>query len=475
MKKLFLFCLFLASALQTVHSQLTLRVTAIPINTPQGANIHAAGTFNNWNPGDPATILTPSGTGQYQITLNPTPGEVKFKFTRGSWATVEGNANGGFLPDRIVNYNGQPTTIDLTILSWEDLGGTGGNGTAAPNVVLLDNDFYIPQLDRYRKIWIYLPPDYNTTAKKYPVLYMHDGQNLFDQNTSAFGEWEVDESLNTLHAQGDWGCIVVGIENDGQFRLDEYSPWVNPQYGGGQGDEYLSFLVNTLKPYIDANYRTLPGRLTTAIAGSSMGGLISMYAFSERQDIFSKAGIFSPAFWFADNEPVNHVASHLKQGSARVYFLAGADEENNGNQSNYVVEDMQAVADAMTTAGFTPSEKSFNVISDGKHSEWFWAREFPDAYEWLFADFTTGSNEPSTLKSTLEIYPNPSQNWIYFSGIPENSALELEIFRADGTLLQQSKQSATEPFWTGDLPAGFYLVKALIPDEGWKTAPFIRP
>ncbi|HLP94842.1 MAG TPA: alpha/beta hydrolase-fold protein [Saprospiraceae bacterium] len=474
MKKLFLFCLFLASTLQTVHSQLTLRVTAIPLNTPQGANIHAAGTFNNWNPGDPATILTPSGTGQYQITLNPTPGEVKFKFTRGSWATVEGNANGGFLPDRVVNYNGQPTTIDLTILSWEDLGGSGGNGTAAPNVLLLDNDFYIPQLDRYRKIWIYLPPDYNTTAKKYPVLYMHDGQNLFDQNTSAFGEWEVDESLNALHAQGDWGCIVVGIENGGQFRLDEYSPWVNPQYGGGEGDEYLAFIVNTLKPYIDANYRTLPGRITTAIAGSSMGGLISMYAFSERQDIFSKAGIFSPAFWFADNEPANHVASHLKQGNARVYFLAGADEENNGNQSNYVVEDMQAVSDAMSTAGFTPSEKSFNVISDGKHSEWFWAREFPDAYEWLFADFTTGSKEPSPLKSNLEIYPNPSQNWIYFSGVPENKPLELEIFRVDGTLLQQIKQSGAEPFWAGDLPAGFYLVKALIPDEGWKTAPFIR-
>ena len=90
-------------------------------------------------------------------------------------------------------------------------------------------------------------------------------------------------------------CIVVGIDNGGADRLNEYSPWVNAQYGGGQGDEYIEFLVSTLKPYIDANYRTLPGRNTTGIMGSSMGGLISMYGFSERQDIFAKAGMFSPA------------------------------------------------------------------------------------------------------------------------------------------------------------------------------------
>jgi metallo-beta-lactamase class B len=463
---------FICANTLALNAQLTLRVTAIPSNTPPGANIHVAGTFNNWNPSDATKILALNLDGNYTITLTPAAGEVKFKFTRGSWATVEGNANGGFLPDRVLNYNGQPTTVDLTILSWEDLGGTGGGGTAAPNVQILDNNFYIPQLNRNRRIWLYLPPDYNTSTKQYPVLYMHDGQNLFDQNTSFSGEWEVDESLNELHAQGDRGCIVVGIDNGGQFRLDEYSPWVNPQYGGGQGDEYVEFIVSTLKPYIDANYRTLPGRLSTGIAGSSMGALISMYAFSERQDVFSKAGIFSPAFWFAGDESANHVATHPKQGNARVYFVSGADEEGNGNQSNYVVEDMQAVADAMTAAGFGAQEKSFNVIANGQHSEWFWAQEFPDAYLWLFADITSGAPVPGT--EPLEIFPNPASTWVRFSGLADNEKIQLKITGSDGKLWKDTVLQASEPFWVGNLPAGVYLIKAVSKDGRQAAARLVR-
>jgi predicted alpha/beta superfamily hydrolase len=456
------------------NAQLTLKVTSIPVNTPANANIHVVGTFNNWNPADASKILSPIGGGQYQIVLNPPVGEVKFKFTRGSWTSVEGNANGSFLPDRILNYNGQPTTVNLSILTWEDLGGSGGNGTAAANVQILDNDFYIPQLNRNRRIWLYLPPDYQTTTKKYPVLYMHDGQNLFDQNTSFSGEWEVDESLNELHAQGNWGCIVVGIDNGGQFRLDEYSPWVNPQYGGGQGDEYVEFIVNTLKPYIDANFRTLPGRMSTGIAGSSMGGLISMYAFSERQDVFAKAGIFSPAFWFADNQPANHVATHAKIGNARVYFLSGADEEDDGNQSNYVVQDMQAVSNAMSTAGFIPSEKSFNVKSDGQHAEWFWAREFPDAYEWLFADITSAGSEPFLATPSLEIFPNPASTWVRFSGVNPEDKIEFQILGSDGKHWRDSTLHGNEPLWTGDLPVGFYFVKARKAGGNWGIARLVR-
>ncbi|MFN0173558.1 MAG: alpha/beta hydrolase-fold protein [Saprospiraceae bacterium] len=463
---------FIVAIASLAQAQLTLNVTAVPANTPPGANIYVAGSFNTWNPGDVTKILTPLGGGQYSITFFPPIGTVEFKFTRGNWPTVEGNATGGQLPNRSTTYNGQPTTLNLTILTWEDL--VGGNGTAAPNVQILDNAFYIPQLNRNRRIWLYLPPDYQTTGKNYPVLYMHDGQNLFDQTTSFSGEWEVDESLNDLHAQGDWGCIVVGIDNGGQYRLDEYSPWVNQQYGGGQGDEYLEFIVNTLKPYIDANYRTLPGRLTTGLAGSSMGGLISMYALAERQDVFSKAGIFSPAFWFADNEPASHVANHPKQGNVRVYFLAGADEENNGNQSNYVVEDMQAVADAMATAGFGPGEKSFNVIADGKHSEWFWAREFPEAYEWLFADFTSSSTEPGQNPAALEIFPNPASTWVRFGGKEKDEEIDFQIIGSDGKYWRDSSLRGGEPVWTGDLPAGFYFVKARKSGGEWGVARLVR-
>jgi hypothetical protein len=116
-KQLLPLMLFLAGAL-VAHAQLTLNVTSIPVNTPAGANIYAVGTFNNWIPGDTSKILSLLGSGQYQIVLNPPIGEVKIKFTRGTWATVEGNASGGYLSDRVFNYNGQPTTLNLSILSW---------------------------------------------------------------------------------------------------------------------------------------------------------------------------------------------------------------------------------------------------------------------------------------------------------------------------------------------------------------------
>ncbi len=452
MQKTLLFLLTLLYS-ASLFAQLTFKVTAIPWNTPAGASIHIAGTFNNWAPASASYILAPDGTGNFLITVNPAVGLVKFKFTRGgSWSTVEGDANGNVIPDRTFNYNGQAQTINLTILSWEDLGsGSGGNGTAAPNVQILDNNFYIPQLNRNRRIWLYLPPDYNTTSKNYPVLYMQDAQNLFDANTSFSGEWEIDESLNTLHAAGDYGCIVVGIDNGGQYRLDEYSPWINTTYGGGQGDEYIEFIANTLKPYIDANYHTLSSRNSTGIMGSSMGSLVSMYGFSERQDVFSRAGIFSPAFWFAGNSPANHVATHPKLGPSRVYFLAG------GQEPTYVTQDMQEVADAMTIAGFTASEKQFVVKADGEHSEWFWRREFPAAYQWLFAGAVTSTNTPEMAAEVLA-FPNPSGNWVRFSGLGDNVTIHAQVIGMDGKVWSDTTMTVGAQLDIQGLPVGIYFV-----------------
>ncbi len=448
-------------------AQLTIKVTAIPGNTPAGASIHVVGNFNNWAAGDPTKILVKNGT-EYSITINPAPGTLEFKFTRGSWPTVEGNAAGTYLPNRTFNYTGGAQTLNLTILSWEDLG-TGTPGTAAANVQILDNAFYIPQLNRNRRIWLYLPPDYNSSSKAYPVLYMHDGQNLFDVKTTAFGtEWQVDESLNTLFQQGDYGCIVVGIDNGGAERLNEYSPWVNPQYGGGQGDEYIDFIVNTLKPYVDVNFRTLPGRNTTGIMGSSMGGLISMYGFADYQEVFSKVGVFSPAFWFADNASANDVATHPKQGDARVYFLAG------GAEPAYVAQDMQAVADAMTTAGFAQNEKSFTVVPGGQHSEWFWAQEFADAYIWLFQGAATSTQTGKDLGAKIQIYPNPADKWIRFSGIEETRSVQVQIVGSDGKVWNRINTTGGGAVYTGNLPAGFYAVKLRTEGGRWRTVKLVK-
>ena len=126
---------------------------------------------------------------------------------------------------------------------------------------------------------------------------MHDGQNLFDEATSYNGEWQVDETMEAL-SQAGYPAIVVGIPNLGARRIEEYNPFPDPQHGG-QGQAYVAFIVETLKPLIDQQFRTLPDRLHTGIMGSSMGGLISLYAFFQHREVFGFAGVMSPSLWFA--------------------------------------------------------------------------------------------------------------------------------------------------------------------------------
>lgn len=129
--------------------------------------------------------------------------------------------------------------------------------TAASNVSIIQKEFVIPHLNTIsHKIWVYIPPNYAKTSKKYPVIYMHDTQNLFDNATSYAGEWKVDEILNSLFEKTGKGFIVVGIENGGEERINEYTPWRNEKYDGGKGAIYIDFIVHTLKLYIDSNYRT---------------------------------------------------------------------------------------------------------------------------------------------------------------------------------------------------------------------------
>ena len=325
-------------------AQLTINITSVPSNTPNGANIHIASNFNSWNPSDTIYILTDNGNGTYKITFSPSAGNLEFKFTRGDWGSVEGSAQGGEISNRTLNYSGGLQTENLSIAGWKD--GGSNTGTRADNVSIMDASFYMPQLGRNRRIWVYLPKNYNENTDSFPVMYMQDGQNLFDVNTSFSGEWEVDESLNTIFDNGDNGAIIIGIDNGGASRLDEYSPWINSQYGGGEGDAYIDFIISTLKPRIDSNYRTKPDRLNTGIMGSSMGALISFYAAIEHQDIFSKVGVFSPSFWFSDSV-YTHVQTTGKQYDMSFYLMAGQQE------SSSMIPKLSQMKSTLLNAGFT--------------------------------------------------------------------------------------------------------------------------
>lgn len=406
--------------------QLTIRVTSIPNATPEMDKIYIAGTMNNWNPGAAAYVLTKDNDGILSITFTPSVGTVKFKFTRGSWDKVEGTSQGNFIPDRTETYNGVAKTINLTIAGWE---GTNSQvSTASPQVSILSDTFYIPQLNRKRRVWIYLPKDYTTSSKTYPVLYMHDGQNVFDRLTSFAGEWGVDEALDSLYALGDPGCIVVAIDNGGGNRLNEYSPWVNPQYGGGQGDLYVDFIVQTLKPYVDQRYRTLTDAANTGIMGSSMGGLISMYAGVKYPDIFGRVGALSSSYWFSPMS-YEYVSSSVIDNSSYFYMIAGEKE------GSTQVSDMNKMSITLHTAGATPSQVFAESHVDGQHSEWYWKREFPKAYKWLFEKKTSSQNDDIKNEAST-IYQSGA--YLIFDHIVSNQSVT--IFDVMGNVIFKTEE-----------------------------------
>ena len=358
-----------------ICAQLSISIINLPESKQETENIYFAGNINGWNPCDTAYQFLKNKNGIYNITFNPPLGKIEFKFTRGSWSSVESNKQNQDIENRIINYTGIQKTIDLFIEGWKEEKLIVS--TAAKNVTILKEKFYIPQLYRERKIWIYLPPDYHTTDKSYPVLYMHDGQNLFDASSSFSGEWGVDESLNSLFDEGQKGVIVIGIENGREYRVDEYTAWQNTKYGGGEGDKYVNFIVETLKPYVDANYRTLTNRQHTGIMGSSLGGLISFYAALKHQNVFSKAGVFSPSFWFSE-EVYEFAKTTRKQYDMRIFMLGGELE------SDSLVEEMSKMATILKNNGFQDSEIKLVTHIDGKHNEAYWQREFSGCYLWLF-------------------------------------------------------------------------------------------
>jgi predicted alpha/beta superfamily hydrolase len=418
------FIFLLALIIQNIAcAQVTINITQIPTNTPQSASIYMPSSLNSWNAAGNQTQALANG--HYQIIIPEGTGTVNYKFTRGSWATVEGNASGGFLPNRSFTFTGNPQTINVTVLSWEDLGGS--SSTAASNVSIMSTSFYMPQLNRYRKIWLYLPPDYYTTTKAYPVLYMQDGQNLFDNATSFSGEWQVDETMNTLFQQGNYGAIVLGIDNGGAERLNEYSPWNNPSYGGGQGDLYSQFVAETLKPYIDLNYRTKPEPQYNAVLGSSMGALISSYIGAKYPNVFQKVGNFSSAYWFAKPQFINYITTNTQNYiNSRMYFVSDTSE------SSSMVPDNNDVKNAFQNKQLSSSNTQTKYDSFGTHTESYWRGEFAAAYLWLFQNINLTTN--SFINDNVTIFKTTT-NQLLVEGL--DASQSVSIYSIEGKLVDK--------------------------------------
>ena len=248
---------------------------------------------------------------------------------------------------------------------------------------ILSKDFYMPELDRHRQVRIYLPPDYATSTKHYPVLYMHDGQNLFEDSTAFAGEWEVDETLNRLFEEGDYGAIVVGIDNGGSERINELTPWVNVKYGGGKGDKYMQFVVETLKPYVDSTFRTKPQAEFTALAGSSLGALISVYGGVSYPHIFANIGSLSPAYWIVSSELNEFITNSCTDLSGICIYTVGSL-----NESESISVEITKVQTGLRSRGLKDANAPVKLDSYGQHNETYWRGEFEAFYKWFVGTST---------------------------------------------------------------------------------------
>lgn len=355
-------------------AQYSARFVVTSVATRGNEDIYLSGTFNNWNPQDPQYKLKPFSGGRKSIVLiNMAPGNYAFKFSRGQ-NKQETTADGRDIAERMIEINGDVSN-EFVIEGWKDDYPEKPKAfTASPQVKLMDTAFAMPQLNTKRRIWIYLPKSYSGSDKKYPVLYMQDGQNLFNDKTAFAEEWGVDECLDSLQGKGVKECIVVGIDHGGSKRINEYNPYDHFQYGKGMGNEYLQFITETLKPYIDSKYRTLKGRDYTYLAGSSMGGLISWYGQLKYASVFGGGAVFSPSFWIS---PQIAVDAQQWDGMEmlRMYFYTGGKEEANA------VNDLNKIAGIMQKKKNAQIRTVVNPLA--QHSEKYWRQEFASFYIWM--------------------------------------------------------------------------------------------
>ncbi|MEH6536549.1 MAG: alpha/beta hydrolase-fold protein [Psychroserpens sp.] len=235
-----------------------------------------------------------------------------------------------------------------------------------------------PQLKTHKIIWVYTPKSYSDSKKTYPVIYMFDAQNLFDAKTSYVGEWKVDEYLDTLK---DKEVIIVGIEHGNEKRLEELTPYPHETYGGGKGDTFMQFIINTVKPHIDVVYRTKPEAEYTGIFGASLGGLMAFYATITYPEIFSKAGVFSPSF-SVSTKIFDLVSNSEIPNTSKFLFLAGSKEGGS------MVSNQEKMVTLLLKKGIKTTQIQNKIIEGGEHNEALWSSNFPEAFQWLMTPNT---------------------------------------------------------------------------------------
>ncbi len=339
--------------------------------------VYIAGNFNNWVTQDRRYQMKKTGEGKYSFSFpdyTSLPQELAYKFTKGDWSEVEIDRYGNKTPNRICQpFVGiKEEHVDRWRKNWLPY-----RPSQLPQVKLISHSFEIPQLNKERKIWALLPHDYDTSTETYPVLYLHDAQNLFNED-SPYGNWQIDKKLAVMSDYGIGKIIIIAIEHGEKERLLEYNVG-KTLLGHGQGKQYIRFLTDTLKPYIDQNYRTKPEREFTGIGGSSMGGLVSIFSGLMYPEVYSKLMIFSPSLWVIPKLKFSFV-DFFEPQPTKIYLYAGGDEGETMVKHTLKFKKRLLKRESLKDK----MHIKLSINDEGKHNETYWSDEFPKAIEWLF-------------------------------------------------------------------------------------------
>lgn len=339
--------------------------------------VYISGNFNQWMTQDGNYRMEKVGKGLYHYVFPenfPYQEPMLYKFTRGDWSEVEIDQYGNRTENRVsyLKKGIQREHVHKWRHNWLPF-----KSNYLPEVHLISKEFEIPQLNKKRKVWALLPHDYHQTSERYPVMYLQDAQNLFNEQ-SAFGNWEIDKKLAVMAEYQIGKIIVIAVEHADKERVLEYNVG-NTVLGQGQGKQYIRFLADTLKPFVDQHFRTKPERIYTGIGGSSMGGLVSIFSGLMYPEVFGKLMIFSPSLWVVPKIKLSFLDLYDPQ-DFRIYLYAG------GNESATMVEHVKKFRKKLLEKeSYTNKMKvRLSINEHGKHSETYWSDEFPKAMEWLF-------------------------------------------------------------------------------------------
>lgn len=362
-------------------------VVEVPEQTPEDAALFVAGDFNAWNPSNPRYRLEQIAERKYWAQFTMDEPEGRFKITRGSWETAEVDEMGEPVVDHHWFADDLDEPIILEVAAWLDQHPDAKKHTPLHTLTgefeVLKN-IHSPALNTYRDLIVYLPPSYRTSGdRRYPVIYAHDGQNLFDNVTAYAGEWEMDEICEQLASEEGIEFIVVGIPNAGKHRLHEYCPWLDITSGqGGGGKVFVNWLADDVKPLIDERFRTLRPAESTAMIGSSLGGLISLYAGLARPDCFGVVAALSPTVNFAGGRIVNEVTENATR-AMNVYLDQGGQEYPGLKiRSKRLVEATEKLASQYVRAS---ARVQLVVDPNAVHNEAAWSRRLPGVLRFIWS------------------------------------------------------------------------------------------